>query len=109
MHVLLALKTLSFHRWADTSAGWGNMRLVEPTPEPAKYDGRGAWKDGKHELGPRDEKLERKLFGTADDKETQHTGINFDKYKDIPVETKGRDVPASMEAVSVHIGCMERN
>ncbi|KAG2219256.1 hypothetical protein INT45_009864, partial [Circinella minor] len=42
---------------------------------------------GVHVLGPKDEKTEIKLFGTANDKETQHTGINFDKYENIPVET----------------------
>lgn len=37
--------------------------------------------------GPRDERVELELFGTA------NTGINFNKYEDIPVEATGRDVP----------------
>ncbi|KAI8149574.1 P-loop containing nucleoside triphosphate hydrolase protein [Fennellomyces sp. T-0311] len=73
------------------------MTLAEPTSSGPKNDGKGSWKDGVHVLGPRDEKAELKLFGTANDTETQHTGINFDKYEDIPVETKGDNVPACIE------------
>lgn len=38
-------------------------------------------------LLPRDERLEFELFGNA------NTGINFNKYEDIPVEATGDDVP----------------
>lgn len=37
--------------------------------------------------------MERDLFGTADDPSKQHTGINFEKYDEIPVTPSGRDVP----------------
>jgi ATP-dependent RNA helicase DDX3X len=37
--------------------------------------------------------LERELFGVADDPTKQQTGINFEKYDDIPVEASGHDVP----------------
>lgn len=36
---------------------------------------------------PRDERIELELFGTA------NTGINFNKYEDIPVEATGQQVP----------------
>ncbi|XP_022093706.1 putative ATP-dependent RNA helicase Pl10 isoform X2 [Acanthaster planci] len=36
---------------------------------------------------PRNERLERDLFGSS------NTGINFDKYKDIPVKATGEDIP----------------
>ncbi|GFS49035.1 ATP-dependent RNA helicase DDX3Y [Nephila pilipes] len=36
---------------------------------------------------PRDERIERQLFGQG------HTGINFEKYEDIPVEATGEDCP----------------
>lgn len=36
---------------------------------------------------PRDERVELELFGTA------NTGINFNKYEDIPVEATGQQVP----------------
>uniref|UniRef100_A0A1B0D7R1 RNA helicase n=1 Tax=Phlebotomus papatasi TaxID=29031 RepID=A0A1B0D7R1_PHLPP len=36
---------------------------------------------------PKDEQLEQELFGTA------NTGINFNKYEDIPVEATGSHVP----------------
>jgi ATP-dependent RNA helicase DDX3X len=57
-----------------------------------KEDGKGSWENGKHLLSEPNEKLEVKLFGTADDKEVQHSGINFDKYNDIPVDTNGENV-----------------
>ncbi|CAO3632391.1 unnamed protein product [Mucor fragilis] len=59
--------------------------------------GAGYWKDGAHLVGPRNHHLEKELFGTPEDKETTHTGINFDKYDNIPVEASGRDVPAPIE------------
>jgi ATP-dependent RNA helicase DDX3X len=37
--------------------------------------------------------MERELYGEADDPLKQHTGINFDKYEDIPVEATGAGVP----------------
>lgn len=43
--------------------------------------------------GPPNPRAERELFGTADDPSKQHTGINFEKYDDIPVEASGHDVP----------------
>lgn len=46
--------------------------------------------------------MERELFGTVDDKEVTHTGINFDKYDNIPVDATGRDVPEAITEVSCH-------
>ncbi|XP_076339788.1 putative ATP-dependent RNA helicase Pl10 [Tachypleus tridentatus] len=43
--------------------------------------------DWSHPL-PKDDYLERQLFGNS------HTGINFDKYEDIPVEATGDDCPS---------------
>lgn len=55
--------------------------------------GDGSWKDGEHVPGPANPRLERELFGVPNDPTKQHTGINFEKYDDIPVEATGRDVP----------------
>ena len=55
--------------------------------------GEGRWIEGKHVVGAPDPRLERDLFGTADDPSKQHTGINFEKYDEIPVTPSGRDVP----------------
>ncbi|KAI8991509.1 P-loop containing nucleoside triphosphate hydrolase protein [Mycotypha africana] len=54
---------------------------------------QGYWKDGVHHIGNRNPRTERDLFGTQDDTLTQHTGINFEKYDDIPVEASGHDCP----------------
>ena len=43
---------------------------------------------------PRNDRIEKQLFGTS------HTGINFDKYEDIPVEATGNDVPSHIESFS---------
>lgn len=59
---------------------------------------QGAWWDGKHIIGTRNQRLERELFGSHHDSNTVSTGINFDKYDDIPVEVSGTDVP---EPISV--------
>jgi ATP-dependent RNA helicase DDX3X len=37
--------------------------------------------------------LEKELFGDPNDPSKQHTGINFEKYDDIPVEATGAGVP----------------
>ena len=38
-------------------------------------------------------RMEKELFGDAADPSKQHTGINFEKYDDIPVEATGAGVP----------------
>ncbi|KAI5121879.1 hypothetical protein M0805_001085 [Coniferiporia weirii] len=55
--------------------------------------GFGRWIDGKHVVGGRAPRIEKELFGDAEDPSKQHTGINFEKYDDIPVEATGADVP----------------
>ncbi|RKF73496.1 ATP-dependent RNA helicase ded1 [Golovinomyces cichoracearum] len=59
----------------------------------ARGAGDGQWRDGKHIAGPANIRLERELFGVADDPSKQQTGINFEKYDDIPVEASGTNVP----------------
>ena len=58
-----------------------------------RNDGFGTWKDGKHVPGPHNARIQKELFGEDGDGTYQSTGINFDKYGDIPVEASGRDVP----------------
>ncbi|KAK8857130.1 DEAD-domain-containing protein [Apiospora arundinis] len=62
----------------------------------ARGSGDGQWRDGKHIAGPANPRVERELFGTPDDTTKQHTGINFEKYDDIPVEASGHDVPEAV-------------
>lgn len=74
-----------------------NDRWVEPTEKRSDTGSvnnfGGKWKDERRNevdytvLGPRDERMELELFGTA------NTGINFSKYEDIPVEATGNQVP----------------
>ena len=59
----------------------------------ARGSGDGQWKDGKHVPGPANPRLERDLFGVPNDPSKQQTGINFEKYDDIPVEASGQGVP----------------
>ncbi|KAL9889902.1 ATP-dependent RNA helicase bel [Glossina fuscipes] len=77
-----------------------NNRWQEPERRPddtrngeqRKYGNRWNEERGRADidytkLGPRDERLEQELFGTG------NTGINFDKYEDIPVEATGQNAP----------------
>ncbi|KAH7166015.1 ATP-dependent RNA helicase ded1 [Dactylonectria macrodidyma] len=66
----------------------------------ARGSGDGQWRDGKHIPGPANPRIERELFGTPDDPSKQHTGINFEKYDDIPVEASGQDVPEAVTQFS---------
>lgn len=59
----------------------------------ARGSGDGQWRDGKHIPGPANPRVERELFGVADDPLKQQSGINFEKYDDIPVEASGEGVP----------------
>jgi len=66
------------------------------------YGGNARWKEsGESDWTTplqRDERLEVEMFGTG------NSGINFDKYEDIPVEATGNDVPehiASFEEVKL--------
>lgn len=45
-----------------------------------------------------DPRLERQLYQRDD---VQTTGINFDNYDDIPVETTGNDIPAPINDYSI--------
>ncbi|CAL9734926.1 ATP-dependent RNA helicase Ded1p [Monosporozyma servazzii] len=51
------------------------------------------WVDGEHRPAPRNERIETQLFGAHDGTPSQHSGINFDNYDDIPVDASGKDVP----------------
>lgn len=44
-------------------------------------------------LGPRNERLETELFGVG-----ELSGINFNKYEDIPVEATGNQVPPNINS-----------
>lgn len=58
----------------------------------------GHWRDGKHIVGSRNTRLEKELYGDANDPSKQHTGINFEKYEEIPVEATGAGVPEAVTA-----------
>lgn len=47
-------------------------------------------------LLPANQRVEQELFGTGH----MLTGINFDKYDDIPVEATGRDAPSHIDTMS---------
>ncbi|KAI9788673.1 MAG: DEAD-box ATP-dependent RNA helicase [Peltula sp. TS41687] len=66
----------------------------------SRGSGDGQWRDGKHVPGPPNPRLERELFGVPNDPSKQHTGINFEKYDDIPVEASGQDVPEPVNQFS---------
>ncbi|KAH9975819.1 P-loop containing nucleoside triphosphate hydrolase protein [Lactifluus volemus] len=65
---------------------------------PRESYGYGVWRDDQHVVGSRNMRLEKELFGDAEDPSKQHTGINFEKYDDIPVEATGAGVPDPVTA-----------
>ena len=84
-------------------AGWGNERSASTNGwygnqprgdgQPRDNYGFGVWKDGIHLPGGRNMRMEKDLYGDPNDPSKQHTGINFEKYDDIPVEATGAGVP----------------
>jgi len=82
------------HRQAAGANDWGTGRdSGYSTPSRGSGPGEGTWRDGKHIIGQSNPRLEKELFGDANDPSKQHTGINFEKYDDIPVEATGAKVP----------------
>ncbi|KAG8783468.1 DEAD-box ATP-dependent RNA helicase [Serendipita sp. 397] len=79
------------NRGSNNSSGWD-----KPSRPAERLE--GAWRDGKHIVGQRNHRLEKELYGEPDDPLKQHTGINFEKYEDIPVEATGAGVPDPVTA-----------
>ncbi|KAF6753123.1 ATP-dependent RNA helicase ded-1 [Ephemerocybe angulata] len=77
-------------KWAGPNGG------ARQDSGPASF-GYGTWRDGKHVVGQRNARLEKELYGEAAEPK-QHTGINFEKYDDIPVEATGAGVPEPVTA-----------
>ncbi|KAJ1975335.1 ATP-dependent RNA helicase ded1 [Dimargaris xerosporica] len=91
--------------WGGNAGGRGGMGRDRNWGGRGAYGGgagrsfgrspsQGAWIDGKHVPGQSNPNLERQLYGEPEDKDRQTTGINFEKYDDIPVEVSGHDSPA---------------
>ncbi|KAF8074628.1 ATP-dependent RNA helicase ded-1 [Lyophyllum atratum] len=80
--------------WAASGAAPSNWSApAHRESAPRESFGVGAWKNGVHVVGGRNMRMEKELFGDATDPSKQHTGINFEKYDDIPVEATGAGVP----------------
>ncbi|KAI0064043.1 DEAD-domain-containing protein [Artomyces pyxidatus] len=83
--------------WSERPNGYqGSPR--SDNSGPRESFGYGHWKDGQHVVGARNMRLEKELYGEAEDPSKQHTGINFEKYDDIPVEATGAGVPEPVNA-----------
>lgn len=67
---------------SGVTGGWGSS-------SNSSWSGRSAWKGSQREANPfaNDDASDDKIF------EQENTGINFDAYEDIPVETSGENVP----------------
>lgn len=71
----------------------GNSPRDSPAPRERETFGYGTWRDGAHIPGGRNTRMEKELYGELNDPSKQQTGINFEKYDDIPVEATGAGVP----------------
>ncbi|KAJ8503059.1 hypothetical protein ONZ45_g11191 [Pleurotus djamor] len=91
----ISMRSTSHSDWASRgpTPNWSNHNSPRDSPAPRESFGYGAWKDGKHIVGGRNMRMEKDLFGDPNDPSKQHTGINFEKYDDIPVEATGAGVP----------------
>lgn len=84
-------------RWQEPpSMGYGDRDRRDDRGGRDDRDRRGG---GRGEIDwtaplPRDERLEHELFGSS------NTGINFNKYEDIPVEATGDNCPNHINSVS---------
>ena len=75
-------------------SNYGSSRSMGGSSGGYSMAGEGSWKDGKHIIGQPNPRLEKELYPTTN--ETGHhqsSGINFEKYDDIPVEASGDNVP----------------
>jgi len=108
-------------RWGGDRSGDGPLPTNDRWKEPASEDmgGNGGYRDDRRGGGApngggnrreersntrepedwtkptaRNEKLEEELFGTGHGP----SGINFDRYEDIPVEATGTDVPKGIDS-----------
>ncbi|ORY00043.1 DEAD-domain-containing protein [Basidiobolus meristosporus CBS 931.73] len=90
------------HQWAGNrdfdgrAPGYRNGHHSDSQAYHTRDNWAGYWKRGKHLHGQRNSKMEKELFGLPEDADQHNTGINFDKYNDIPVEASGKDVPSSI-------------
>ncbi|XP_045598103.1 ATP-dependent RNA helicase DDX3X isoform X4 [Procambarus clarkii] len=72
----------------DRSSGGGSSN--------SRWQDRGNDRDDWCQPLPRNEVLEGELFANATSGPVSNSGINFDKYDDIPVEATGDDVPVAI-------------
>lgn len=77
--------------WGASTNGGSSGGVVGYAGGQKRNDGYGHWENGKHIPGPPNPRVESQLFGEAGDTTHQHSGINFDKYGDIPVSVTPPD------------------
>ncbi|KAG0253136.1 DEAD-box ATP-dependent RNA helicase, partial [Mortierella polycephala] len=75
-----------------SSGGYGGRRNDGSSGYTRLDRDVGTFKNGVHTPAARNPRLERELYGT-EEKERLSTGINFEKYDDIPVEASGTNAP----------------
>ncbi|KAK2713871.1 hypothetical protein QYM36_009679 [Artemia franciscana] len=84
------------NRWRDYRSYPDNGGYQDSNGADRQQGTGGRWKESSTEDWtkplPRDEEMELELFGSA------NTGINFDKYEDIPVEATGEDIPPNINS-----------
>ncbi|XP_014681375.1 PREDICTED: ATP-dependent RNA helicase DDX3X-like isoform X2 [Priapulus caudatus] len=83
------------NRGYDQGGSYQNTRWVEPEKGGRDHPDMRKWEleaDDWTKLQPRDERSESELFGSS------HSGINFDKYEDIPVEVSGETPPDAIQS-----------
>ncbi|ORX41141.1 P-loop containing nucleoside triphosphate hydrolase protein [Kockovaella imperatae] len=77
---------------APQGRGWGSGGGGGGGGGGSAGAGYGVWRNG-HVVGQRNPRMEKELYGEESDGSHMGTGINFDKYADIPVDASGNGVP----------------
>ncbi|KAK9766110.1 ATP-dependent RNA helicase ded1 [Basidiobolus ranarum] len=95
------------NNWSNGRESWSNEQPArgfhsgyhsDSHSNRPRDDGLGYWRQGKHVHGERNQRIEKDLYGAAEDIDRHSTGINFEKYNEIPVEASGREVPPHIES-----------
>ncbi|KAI9293939.1 DEAD-domain-containing protein [Neoconidiobolus thromboides FSU 785] len=104
-------KELTQSRWDESNSNhyssdrFSNFRAGARTGSGRREEHQGYWKDGSMAYGQYNPRVEKELFGAAEDFDRQSSGINFEKYNDIPVDASGKNVPegiTSFEESEIH-------
>ena len=95
-----------YHQQSGGGSGHSGGRNFDDNTQSGGYNREGsggsASQDDWTQLMPPNQRLENQLFAGS------NTGINFDRYEDIPVEISGNNPTGNIESVSVYFAIVSK-